>query len=226
MSTPFKYDPHETLIFAVGDIEGRLDLLEKAIESIKDYPLAQDDTIVFLGNTLGDGKHTKEILDKIYEVQEDPCINCTFLMGRDEHKFLRGKLETAKVHMPSYRNRKNEFLAYSYHTDRMWVGTKQCFYNTNKFFFSSAGVNAESDLKDQRLGVLMHNHKMEKFLTSTRSYGKIVVHGTSTFNTSFLPEVKANRIGVYSNPANTGKLTYAVLNDKTGLVKELVTIEK
>ncbi|MEM9014268.1 MAG: metallophosphoesterase family protein [Pseudomonadota bacterium] len=77
--------PANEVICAVGDIHGRLDLLDQLLAKIQASTQALTPRMVFLGDYVDRGPDTKGVLDRLIE-----------LGGADpRHKFLRGNHEAA-----------------------------------------------------------------------------------------------------------------------------------
>lgn len=77
--------------YAIGDIHGRLDLLEKLIDKIAadDWkrPHVEDTAIIMLGDYVDRGPHSAQVIDFILAFKERwPNISC--LMGNHEQVFL------------------------------------------------------------------------------------------------------------------------------------------
>lgn len=81
----------ESLVFAVGDIHGRADLLRKLLERI-DAEMADHDgpaELVFLGDYVDRGDHSREVLDLLTErAGRDAERPPVFLMGNHERMLL------------------------------------------------------------------------------------------------------------------------------------------
>ncbi len=71
------------MIYAVGDIHGRLDKLDALLERL---PLRADDRLVFLGDYVDRGPDARGVVDRLIRLaRERPCV---FLMGNHESMFL------------------------------------------------------------------------------------------------------------------------------------------
>ena len=57
-------------IYAIGDIHGRADILRSALKSIINRSTNKD-KIVFLGDIIDGGMHSKECLDLIIEIKKE-----------------------------------------------------------------------------------------------------------------------------------------------------------
>jgi serine/threonine protein phosphatase 1 len=71
------------VLYAVGDIHGRLDKLEELLVLLQ---LGDDDRLVFLGDYVDRGPDSRGVVDRLIALAaERPC---TFLMGNHESMFL------------------------------------------------------------------------------------------------------------------------------------------
>jgi len=71
------------MLYAVGDIHGRLEKLERLLAAL---PLQPEDRLVFLGDYVDRGPDSRGVVDRLIRVAaERPCV---FLMGNHESMFL------------------------------------------------------------------------------------------------------------------------------------------
>ncbi|EPR44271.1 metallophosphoesterase [Desulfovibrio sp. X2] len=73
-------------IFAVGDIHGCSDKLERLLDRLPFVP--ERDTLVFLGDYINRGPDTRLVLERLLAVREE-CPGAVFLMGNHEQALLR-----------------------------------------------------------------------------------------------------------------------------------------
>lgn len=128
-----------TIYAAIGDIHGRLDLLELLYATIlnrlqENYPAEITTKIVFLGDYVDRGPYSKQVLDFLIEKASDPShiilpgnheeLMNDFLVATDEDDLIdaaavwlkNGGLETLRSYMPAdhpifqKRYQKNELL--------------------------------------------------------------------------------------------------------------------
>jgi serine/threonine protein phosphatase 1 len=71
------------VLYAVGDIHGRLDKLERLLDAM---PLRPDDRLVFLGDYVDRGPDSKGVVDRLLLLSSQH--ECVFLMGNHESMFL------------------------------------------------------------------------------------------------------------------------------------------
>ncbi len=86
-----RIDAHER-IYAVGDIHGRHDLLdtlfEKIVEDFYETPDDRQMKIIFLGDYVDRGDHSKDVLDRLVLIKERLPDQTAFLAGNHEAVLL------------------------------------------------------------------------------------------------------------------------------------------
>jgi serine/threonine protein phosphatase 1 len=222
--------PEGNRIYAIGDIHGRLDLLDSVLARIDEdmgmHPKSNAIRI-FLGDYIDRGPDSKRVLDRLV----DYCVTqpTVCLMGNHE-AFLREFLENPDVlnvwrHCGGLDTLLSYGLAPKIETDaqdqrelaseldrilpsshRAFLsGLKQCFIYGD-FFFVHAGVRPGICLTKQSEDDLLWIR--EDFLFCADNFGKVVVHG----HTPVLePDVRPNRINIDTGAYATGRLTCLVL---------------
>jgi serine/threonine protein phosphatase 1 len=71
------------MLYAIGDIHGRLDLLNELLAKL---PLEPADRLVFLGDYVDRGPDSHGVVERLLEVREER--DCIFLLGNHESMFL------------------------------------------------------------------------------------------------------------------------------------------
>lgn len=71
------------MLYAIGDIHGRLDKLDALLRAL---PLAPGDRLVFLGDYVDRGPASAGVVDRLVELAD--VVPCTFLLGNHESMFL------------------------------------------------------------------------------------------------------------------------------------------
>lgn len=75
-------------IIGITDIHGEYDKLCSVLEQIE---LNKDDTIVFMGDYIDRGPKSKEVVEKVIDMQK--YCNCVYLMGSHEYAMLHAKYD-------------------------------------------------------------------------------------------------------------------------------------
>ncbi|MBX3276049.1 MAG: serine/threonine protein phosphatase [Sandaracinaceae bacterium] len=73
--------------FAIGDLHGDLDAFHRLAERLP--PLAEDDTIVFLGDYIDRGPRSREVVELVRRLDRDERCEVVCLRGNHEDAWLR-----------------------------------------------------------------------------------------------------------------------------------------
>ena len=226
--------PKGLRVYAVGDVHGRLDLLEKLLGQIK-VDLAEHPAIrpiyVFLGDYIDRGIWSRETIDRL--IAHGAEHESVFLRGNheliaisclsDRSKFdqwLRlGGIETLAsygVASELLANRKKiPEVQLAFHNAlspahfQFFRGLRNSF-SCGDYFFVHAGVRPQIDLSRQSESDLLWIRK--EFLSSLHDFGKIIVHGHTPASEL---EVRTNRINIDTGAFATGRLTCLVLEEES-----------
>jgi serine/threonine protein phosphatase 1 len=220
-------------IYAIGDIHGRLDLLNKLLALIQSdiarRPVRKP-VCVFLGDYIDRGPSSRATIDRLIEYRE--TNKCIFLKGNHEsiavkclsdrnlfEQWLRlGGLETLISYGLSPESlasgKQIAELQSAFHNALprahfRFFSDLQSLHSSGDFFFVHAGVRPSVELSRQKESDLLWIR--DEFLSSTRDFGKIVVHGHTP---SSEIEVGPNRINIDTGAFATGRLTCLVLEDQ------------
>ena len=222
--------PAELRIYAIGDIHGRLDLLNELLARISG-DIALRPTVrplyVFLGDYIDRGTSSRETIDRL--IEHGKTHESVFLKGNHEliaikclsdrglfDQWLRlGGLETLVsygVPAETLANGKQiAELQSAFHGAlpqahfRFFRDLKNSF-ECGDFFFAHAGVKPNVELSRQKENDLLWIRG--EFLTSKDDFGKIIVHGHTPTREI---EVAPNRINIDTGAFATGRLSCLVL---------------
>ncbi len=225
--------PDGELVYAIGDIHGRSDLLNAIIQKITDdsaHHLKEDGrlTVVLLGDYVDRGPDSRGVLEFLLR-QLPPSWTFLFLKGNHEEAlltFLRdphfgdvwrdyGGLETLASYgvVPVRRGGEIDWPATAQVFDAVFPREHLSFLSRlslhetiGDYVFVHAGVRPGIPLKHQSEQDLLWIR--DEFLTTARSLPQTVVHGHTPRETVTLGE---GRIGVDTGAYLTGKLTAAGL---------------
>ena len=220
----------EVRIYAIGDIHGRLDLLNELLARITSdialRPTARP-LYVFLGDYIDRGPSSRETIDRL--IEHGKTHESVFLKGNHEliaikclsdrglfDQWLRlGGLETLVsygVPAETLANGKQiAELQSAFHSAlpqahfRFFRDLKNSF-ECGDFFFAHAGVKPNVELSRQKENDLLWIRG--EFLTSKDDFGKIIVHGHTPTREI---EVRPNRINIDTGAFATGRLSCLVL---------------
>lgn len=226
MSTHLASLPAGVRLYAIGDIHGRLDLLERLLEKVRVDAASAEYRLIFLGDYIDRGVYSKQVLDKLLELTQSETLESVFLMGNHEqvmrdiiahddgdlvHEWLRfGGRETLMSYgLPMLKlNRPDSAYILAFMAERVppshvdFLNNLALFVEFGDYFFCHAGVRPGVPLDRQKeTDLLWIRHD---FLFHTGWHGKMVVHG-HTINTT--AEILPNRINLDTGAYATGCLT-------------------
>ncbi len=224
--------PPGTRIYAIGDVHGRADLLERTISDIDQhrnaYPIANPIEIM-LGDYIDRGPRSDDVIELLTSRHVHGQTIC--LMGNHESyllDFLKdptslaewqryGGLETLMSYglapslnpTPEDQKKLAASLAErlpAHHSE--FLMTLPLAFDCGDYFFVHAGVRPGIALSNQRAEDLLLIR--EEFLLHKGPFGKVVVHGHTPVSE---PEIYNNRINIDTGAFATGKLTCAVFEN-------------
>jgi serine/threonine protein phosphatase 1 len=226
--------PADLRIYAVGDIHGRLDLLDELLARINSdvarRPTARP-IYVFLGDYIDRGPSSRQTIDRL--IEHGATNESVFLKGNHEliaikclsdrglfDQWLRlGGLET----LVSYgvppeilaNGRQIVELQSAFHgalpqAHFRFFRDLQNSFACGDFFFAHAGVRPNVELSRQKESDLLWISG--EFLSSNDDFGKIVVHGHTPTREI---EVAQNRINIDTGAYATGRLTCLVIENSS-----------
>jgi serine/threonine protein phosphatase 1 len=218
--------PEGRTIYAVGDIHGRLDLLEKVFRDIDNDKKGIGSSQVaeiFLGDYIDRGPDSAGVISRL--IDRGRRVETIFLRGNHEQlllNFVEGgnRLEEWRAlggvpTMLSYRV-EADFLAGDASDDevraefiRRMPGDHQEFYATTSsycdakpYLFVHAGIRPGVKIDEQSITDLLTIRK--GFLDFGKDFGRIVVHGHTPV---MQPELHPNRINIDTGAFATHNLT-------------------
>ena len=219
--------PSGQRVYAVGDIHGRLDLLDDLLSRID-----RDDagrapaatTLVFLGDLVDRGPQSSGVVDRLTRLQESGR-NVHFLMGNHEEVFLLaasgdvqamrlfvriGGMETILsygVSEEEYRTTDFEELAALF-AKRVspehvaFISSFEDYLEIGDYLFVHAGIRPGVPVEDQSPSDLRWIR--DSFLSHEGDHGKRVVHGHSIREEV---EPRPNRIGIDTGAYASNRLS-------------------
>ena len=217
----------KTLVCAIGDIHGRLDLLEQLYGLISMHPLvekAERRVLLHLGDYVDRGPDSKGVIDRarkglrgfesISLKGNHEALMLDFLDGKPESEWwvedgMGGAeaLESFGVD-PSTASRDLEATRAKIGVETIaWLQALKLSHTEGGYFFAHAGVRPGVPLEKQSVEDLIWIRN--EFTGSSRDFGARVVHGHSP---SPKPEIKPNRIGIDTGAVWTGHLTAALID--------------
>ena len=221
-------------IYAIGDIHGRLDLLESLWHLIERDQKGRREvpvTLVFLGDYVDRGPDSKGVVDRLIRgfpegftpiylkgnheelllsFLHDPLPGLNWLRNGGDAALLSYGVDMEPVQRAFWGE--PEALAEAAAQFRLLLPEDhlrffeglQLFSRMGDYFFTHAGVRPDIPLEQQSEDDLLWIRK--EFLASTADFGAVVVHGHTPTRS---PQDLRNRIGLDTFAFRTGKLTAA-----------------
>lgn len=223
----------DSVVYAVGDVHGRADLLDRLHEKIAadaaQRPQARR-VLVYLGDYVDRGLESRQVIERLVDPPADG-FERVFLMGNHEDAMVQF-LEDTQIG-PSWLSFGGDATLYSYGVDvyaappegvdrlehiqaqlravlpeshRAFLDALVTSHLEGDYMFVHAGVRPGVPLHMQTGNDLMWIR--DEFLYSRKDFGKVIVHGHSI---ETKPVVQSNRIGIDTGAFATGVLTALAL---------------
>ncbi|MDO9271267.1 MAG: metallophosphoesterase [Methylobacter sp.] len=226
--------PQNHRLYCIGDIHGRLDLLQEVHQKIASDAFAFDGIkiLVYLGDYIDRGLYSKQVIDCLSE-NNFPEFKTVFLLGNHEqvlleflnntdpsiaHEWFRfGGLPTLAsygVTVKGIPTAKDLEQLRAEFREKMPAAHLAFFerlvlnFEIGGYFFVHAGIRPKIKLHRQRPEDILWIR--EEFLNSDVFHGRVIVHGHSITDE---PEIRHNRIGLDTGAYASGKLTCAVFEE-------------
>jgi serine/threonine protein phosphatase 1 len=216
-------------VYVIGDIHGRLDLLDRLIADIARDAKGQEENAltVTLGDYIDRGPNTRGVLDRLvghpfpgdYVALKGnhEAILQTFLDNPailDEWRRLGGleTLQSFDIPIAPLMRGKDYVEAAEQMRDALsqeqtkFLASLEMSLTIGPYFLCHAGIRPAVSLERQNPADLLWIR--DEFLTSTMDFGKIVVHGHTPTEQ---PEVLPNRINIDTGAYASGHLTCLIL---------------
>ena len=218
----------DKVIYAIGDVHGRDDLLRDLHEHIRDYHQlmhsGRDAELIHVGDYIDGGAHSREVIDRLKSGLGGFQMTC--LLGNHEAMLLEclatdnrqawytwlsnGGEETLASFGMSLR-----FGGYDPHELYASVGERRVAWlkslplskSIGPYFFVHAGIAPGVPIDQQQPKDMLWIRS--RFLDSEEDHGCVVVHGHTPDDE---PVVKANRICIDTGATSNGLITAAVLD--------------
>lgn len=234
--------PDSVRIYAVGDVHGRLDLLDRLLSDINadlaTRPIAQP-IVVFLGDYIDRGPESAGVVERLITCHSAFKLVC--LRGNHEALILQflddsalltdwirfGGISTMlsyglgprlNIWMDKESKEVGEELCRAIpETHRIFLAGLSLSFTCGDYFFVHAGVRAGIPFEEQSEHDLLWIR--DDFLLHEEFFDKIVVHGHTPVAE---PQVLRNRINIDTGAYATGRLTCLVLeSDHVQFLREI-----
>ncbi len=220
----------EKLIYAIGDVHGRDDLLSLLHEHIRDYHQfvhsGREAEVIYLGDYIDGGTQSRQVIDRLMSGLEGFQTTC--LLGNHEAMLLECLTTDNRQSWHTWLSNGGEetlasfdlTLRFGYDPvelraslgeDRVaWLKSLPLSRTIAPYFFVHAGIAPGVPINEQQPKDMLWIRS--RFLDSDADHGCVVVHGHTPGDE---PAVKANRICVDTGAISNGLLTAAVLDGRS-----------
>ena len=209
--------------YAIGDLHGRLDVLEAALAKIEQHRRFNGDetgfgtTIVFLGDYIDRGPHSKGVLDRLMKGPDREAGDQTLwvcLMGNHESMCLQAH-DSPMRYWDWWKENGGDATLLSFNTPRLpeeyltWMRNLPASYGDDHRLFVHAGVKSDTLLEhhtDYELMWVRHPKLQET------PHERYVVHGHTPQIDG--PHVLESRVNLDCRAYTTGMAPIAVFDDE------------
>ena len=188
-------------IYAIGDIHGRLELLDRLLEELQ--PDLSRDRLVFIGDYIDRGPQPREVVDYLIRLQaaappeQIVCLKgnheamfLDFLEGREVALFLfNGGLATIEDYWGQDWEKQTRLVLPPDH--ERFYRELRLYYETSDYLFVHGGIRPGLPLAEQTEEDLLWIRG--EFIVSMEDFGRKVIFGHTPFQR---PLVMPNKIGI------------------------------
>jgi serine/threonine protein phosphatase 1 len=206
------------LTFAVGDIHGCLDKLERVVEACEAYAGGRRVRFVFLGDYIDRGPDSRGVVEFLLRRQQAQPDAVVCLRGNHEQLALDAHADARA--MPDWLRNSAADTQRSYRRSGgrispahlVWLAALPLCHDDGLRFFVHAGVDLAVPLDRQEAEVMLWMR--EPFLTRSDRVdcGRFVVHG-HTPQRSGVPDLRRHRVNLDTAAVIGGPLTAAAFDD-------------
>jgi serine/threonine protein phosphatase 1 len=205
------------LTFAIGDIHGCLDKLERLVAACEAHAGAEPARWVFLGDYIDRGPDSRGVIDLLMRRQQQAAPGRVICL-RGNHEQLAVDAHRSAEAVPLWRQNSAAATQQSYPGGRIaadhlaWLGALPFCHDDGLRFFVHAGIDLRVPLDRQIAEVMLWMR--EPFLSDCDAVdcGRFIVHG-HTPQKSGRPDLRRRRVNVDTAAVLGGPLTAAVFDD-------------
>lgn len=176
-------------LIGISDIHGEYDKLCVVLDKITPQ---KDDTIVFMGDYIDRGKKSRQVVDKLIDMQN--VCNCVYLIGSHEYAMLHAKTDDYYNYL--FWNYGGDATAECYgsfenilkiHGD--FFNSLKPYYLTDDYLFIHAGIRVGVPLEEQDLTDMVYIRS--EFYNKKHNLPQKIIFGHTEFEE---PQVQADKI--------------------------------
>jgi serine/threonine protein phosphatase 1 len=216
------------LTFAVGDIHGCLDKLERLLEACEARAAGEPARFVFLGDYVDRGPDSRGVVDLLMRRQQAAPADVVCLMGNHEQLAIAAQDDVRA--MPIWLDNSGAATQESYWRSGgrieaahlAWLRALPLCHDDGLRFFVHAGVDLGVPLDGQRPDVMLWMR--EPFLSDCDEVdcGRFIVHGHTPVRGG-KPELRQRRVDLDTAAVIGGPLTAGVFDDTRAEPLEFLT---
>lgn len=176
-------------IIGISDIHGEYDKLCAVLDKISPQ---KDDTIVFMGDYIDRGKKSREVVDKIIDMQN--VCNCIYLIGSHEYAMLHANLDDYYNYL--FWNYGGDATADSYGSFENIMKIHGNFFNSLKpyhiigdYLFVHAGLRVGVPIEEQDLTDMVYIRS--EFYKKKHNFPYKIIFGHTEFDE---PQIQEDKI--------------------------------
>ena len=209
-------DAVSPLTFAVGDIHGCLDKLNRVIAACEAYAGGRPARYVFLGDYIDRGPHSRDVVELLRQRQAARPGMIVCLRGNHEQMAIDAHASERAV--PLWLANNGLSTLRNYGGGRIsdehlaWLAALPFCHDDGLRFFVHAGVDLDAPLDRQEPEVMLWMR--EPFLTYCDEIdrGRLIVHGHTPLR-SGKPDLRRRRLNLDTAAVMGGPLTAAAFDD-------------
>lgn len=236
-----------SITYAIGDVHGRLDLLERLLADVEAHAAGRGAAakIVFTGDFVDRGADSRGVIERLIAGPRRPVDRFVPLRGNHDDLFVRAVTGGGDVPDWAWQLFWHTIRSYGLDQPGPWRGDRQLarhadflaglplVHEDGAHLFVHAGIRPGIGLADQREHDLLWIR--EEFLDHEGMLSHRVVHGHTIVGDA--PELRPHRISIDTGAYRSGILTAAVLDgeevsflqaagepDRAALVREALLV--
>ena len=204
--------------YAIGDIHGCLDKLERLVERCLADAGREPPTFVFLGDAIDRGPDSRGTVQYLMEFQQRHPMRTICLCGNHEDMMLGALADPGLAPHWIDRNGGAAMLRSYSVTDSAelprdhveWMRALPTHHDDGLRLFVHAGIDPALPLDRQRRRDMLWMR--EPFLSDPRDFGRFIVHGHTPLMEG-QPDLRPNRVNLDTAAVLGGPLTAGVFDD-------------
>ena len=180
-------------LIAIGDIHGEVEKLNSLIDRLD---LQKQDKVIFLGDYIDRGMHSKEVIERILNLSKE--IECVFLKGNHEDMLLKTKITQSQDDIEhwllsggiSTYDNYGDYPAI-FNTHGKFLDSLKLYHIEQNYMFVHAGINPKKELSEQTKDDLLWIR--EEFLDNSHNLPYKIIFGHTPF---IEPLILNDKIGI------------------------------